>query len=366
MVVCLGGKTRACCLWFVIALGISARAMAQLPSPAPEIAVGIARADSYPAHDATFPGGVRGIPDVVYWTPVGYRPLTLDLYLPPVSMERPAAGFPLVLYIHGGGWMGNDSRHNGAFVDFPSVLASLSARGYVVASVNYRLSSEAKFPAQIEDVKASIRWLRLNASKYGIDPARVMTWGVSAGGHLAGLAAVSGDVPALEPRAKLYMPAAKDDPITSDDLSDIVQGSVAWYGIFDMATIAEQARQDHAASRDVPDAAEWQLLGCFGNTKANEKQIAAASPVTYVNAKSPPMLLIVGTEDTTVPYHQTLEMADKLKSAGVKHQLMVLPGVNHSFLGKTPQQTRDAVLKALAATFQFIDQTIGNAAGTKH
>lgn len=73
------------------------------------------------------------------------------------------------------------------------------------------------------------------------------------------------------------------------------------------------------------------------------------------------MLLIVGTDDTTVPYHQTLEMAERLKSAGVKHELIVLPGVNHSFIGKTPEQTRDANLKALAATFQFIDQTIGNA-----
>lgn len=117
-------------------------------------------------------------------------------------------------------------------------------------------------------------------------------------------------------------------------------------------------------SRDVPEAPEWQLLGCFAN-ECKPKQIAAASPVTYVDRKDPPMLLIVGTEDTTLPHQQTLEMAQKLNSAGVKHELIVLPDVNHSFIGKTPEQTRDANLKALAATFKFIDQTIGNAQSAK-
>ncbi len=78
------------------------------------------------------------------------------------------------------------------------------------------------------------------------------------------------------------------------------------------------------------------------------------------------MLLIVGTEDTLVPCHQTMEMAEKLKSADVKHELIVLPGVNHSFIGKTPEQTRDANLMALEATFRFIDETIGNASRTNH
>ncbi len=184
----------------------------------------------------------------------------------------------------------------------------------------------------------------------------------AAGGHLSGLAAVSCNAAVLEPKqtVRSYAPGTKDDPITSSKVSDCVQGGVTWYGVFDMATIADQSRQDKAMSRDVPDAPEGQLLGCFGN-KCKQEQIAAASPVTYVDRNDPPMLLIVGTEDTMVPYHQTLEMAEKLKAAGVKHELIVLPGINHSFIGKTPDQTRDANLKALAATFQFIDRTIGSA-----
>jgi hypothetical protein len=112
-------------------------------------------------------------------------------------IHHPPVGFPLVLCIHGGGWMGGDSHRNGPFVDFPGVLASLSARGYVVASIEYRLSSEAQFHAQAQDVKAAIGFFRLNALKYGIDPARAAAWGLSAGGHLAGLDPVS--CKALEP-----------------------------------------------------------------------------------------------------------------------------------------------------------------------
>jgi acetyl esterase/lipase len=144
------------------------------------------------------------------------------------------------------------------------------------------------------------------------------------------------------------------------ELSDCVQGAVSWYGIFDFATIGAQAQQDKAMSREDPQAAEWQLLGCFGNSKCDSGRIAAASPVTYVDRNAPPMLLIVGSEDKLVPYQQTLEMADKLKAAGTQPELIVLPGMNHSFIGKTPVQTRDANLRALEATFRFIDKTMKN------
>jgi len=351
----------------LMVFGLSAIGTAQLPASAPEIDAIKARVDHYSATPVNLHNGVTALPGLTYWEPVGYRRLTLDLYLPPSSVPRPSDGFPLVVYIHGGGWIQGNSHRLNPFVDFPGVLASLSARGYVVASIEYRLSSEAKFPAQAQDVKAAIRWLRINASKYGIDPTRAVTWGVSAGGHLSGLAAVSCHVQAFAPEeAKSFVADTKPDPIVSSNVSDCVQGAVAWYGVFDMETIAEQAKQDKAMSRDVPDVPEWQLLGCFGNQKCSPGQIAEASPVSFVNRVSSPMLLIVGTEDRTVPYHQTLEMAEKLKSVGVKHELIVLPGVRHGLIGTTPEQTRDANLKALDATFRFIDETIGNASRTNH
>ena len=112
-------------------------------------------------------------------------------------------------------------------------------------------------------------------------------------------------------------------------------------------------------SRDDAGAPEWRLLGCFSRA-CTPTQLAAASPVSYVDRNDPPVLLIVGGEDTTVPTKQTLEMAETLTAAGVKHDLIVLPGVNHSFIGGTAQATRDANLKALAATFEFIDRHIGD------
>jgi len=86
------------------------------------------RENRYPAHDVTFPNGVKGIPGVVFWNPIGYRPITLDLYVPPASAERPATGFSLVIQTHGGGWMFGDTYHSEPFVDFPGVLASLAAK----------------------------------------------------------------------------------------------------------------------------------------------------------------------------------------------------------------------------------------------
>jgi acetyl esterase/lipase len=335
-------------------------AMAQVPPPLPDVANHLDLPDRYPSDEITFANGVRGVPGVVYAEPIGYRQLTLDLYLPAKSAERPSTGFPLVVYVHGGAWLSGNSRRLRPFANFPGVLASLSSKGYVVASVEYRLSSEAKFPAQIQDVKAAIRWLRSNSATYDVDPARVITWGVSSGAHLAALAAVSCNVLSLEPAKPRgnYSPDAAS-AATLAPASDCVQGSVAWYGVFDMSTIASQAIKRKAMSREEPDAPEWQLLGCFANA-CKPEQMAAASPVTYVNAKSPPMLLIVGNDDRLVPYDQSLEMAETLKAANVQHQLIVLTGEDHSFMGKTSDQTRDANIRALQATFAFIDRIVGS------
>lgn len=331
-----------------IALAVSPPVLAaDVFSVPPEIG-GSVRGDGYPIQDVTFPNGVRGKPGLVYEEPAGYRALTLDLYLPPRALPRPAKGFPLIVYIHGGAFLVGDLRRNDPFVDFPAVLASLSARGYAVASVSYRLSGEATFPAAIQDVKAAIRWLRARAPRYDIDAGRVMTWGASAGGNLAGLAAVSCRAPRLEP------------PSTDGRVSDCVQGSVAWYGVFDIATLPAQSRQENGSWRDVPDAPEYRMLGCYAES-CRGGQVAAASAVSYVTAKSPPMLLIVGAEDKTVPYHQTLEMANRLKANGVPYELIVIPDVDHGFIGKTADKTREANLQALEATFRFIDKVMNRA-----
>jgi len=316
----------------------------------PEVAAAPVTESRYPLSEVAFADGVTGRPGVSYATLAGFRPLMLDLYLPPGSAERGAAGFPLVIYVHGGGGTEGDARRNGAFADFPGVLASLAARGFVVASIDYRLSGEAQFPAPIQDVKAAVRWLRGRAADFAIDPGRVAVWGASAGGHLA----------ALEPgRTKPATPDAKPDGVSAvpdpAPVSDCVQAAVSWYGVFDIATIAAQARRDDTLSRDKPDAPEWRLLGCFADA-CKDGRISSASPATYIDARDPPMLLVVGTGDRIVPHQQSLDMAEKLKLAGVAHELLALPDVDHGLIGRTPDETRDAHLKALASTFAFFDR----------
>ena len=337
-------------------------AISALSAPAPQIVASPSLVGYPPAATVVLPNGVTSLASFVYSSPTGYRPLTLDLYLPPRSLPKPAAGFPLIVFIHGGGWLGGDARHCGPFVDFPDVLAKLAARGYVVASVTYRLSGEAAFPAPIQDVKTAIRWLRSRADAYAIDPARAATWGVSAGGHLAALAAVSGDVAALEPPQRESNAPALDGAANiqiTAGVSDQVQGAAIWYGVYDFASLDAQAREAGLpASQYGPGAAQWRMLGC-PTGDCQEAQVAAASPVTYVNASTPPFLLMAGDKDTTVPYQQTLEMADKLKAVGVATELTIFPNLNHSFVGETLEQTRATNLQALAATFAFFDKVLG-------
>jgi len=330
--------------------------------PRPEIAGRNVQLDAFPQAQATFANGVRVLPEVRYAAPDGFRPLTLDIYLPPATLARPPTGFPAILYIHGGGWINGDSHISGPIVDFPGLLAGMAARGYVVTSVNYRLSGEAKWPAQAQDIKAAIRFLRRHAAQYGADPSRLAAWGVSAGGHLSAIAdATCGAAPLQPPRSGASGGRDGDDADTT--ISDCVQAAVAWYGIFDVASEADQARRAGAMSRDAPGAPEWLLLGCF-KEKCPPGLIQSASPVAYVNPDTPPMLLLTGDRDRTVPFEQTLEMDAALTKAGVKHETHVYSGADHSLLGPTLEATRQANQDAIERTIRFIDATIGTPRGS--
>jgi len=347
------------------ALGGSACLDAQMPGQA-AVSEHVVPEDRYPERHVDFPGGVVGTPDLVYATLPGFRPLHLDLYQPPRGVG--SAAHPFVVYIHGGGWMTGHTRQSGAFSNWPEVLASLAARGYVVASVEYRLTGEARFPAAQQDVKAAIRWLRAHAGTYGIDKSRGLIWGASAGGQLAALTATSCGVAELEP---LAVPAATGEPpgrsspdgapgkpVASGALeSDCVQAAVTWYGVFDFSTLAAQRGSAGAAAPGGGDSADVRYLGCKISA-CSPGVIAAASPVTYIKHDSPPMLLVHGLVDETVPVQQSQEMYDKLLAAGVAVQLFLIPDVGHSFIGKTPQATRDASRAGLARVFQFIDATL--------
>ncbi len=327
-------------------VALSAAAAGSAAPAAPKIDASPFLGDHYPARRLHFAGGVTGFADVTYETVPGFRPLTLDVYVGP---HVKGAAMPLVLYIHGGGWFAGHSRQSGAFDDWPGVLASLAARGYTVASLNYRLSGEAPFPAAIQDVKASIRFLRAHAAEYAIDPAKALVWGGSAGGHLAALAATTCGVKELEPA-----PAAPETPasVALARESDCVQGAVTWYGVFDLPTM----RAAHAAVGATPPTIA-KFLGC-GGAPCPAQVLEAASAQHYIKPDLPPFLLIHGGSDRTVDPNQSVHFKDAMTAAGAHAELMMIPGVDHSFVGTTPDATRDASLQALERTIAFIDATL--------
>ncbi|QOV93227.1 alpha/beta hydrolase [Novosphingobium sp. ES2-1] len=290
-------------------------------------------ADKFPQVAVAFPGGVKAWRDVTYQVNPGYRPQIVDIYVPAGKGPH-----PLVLYIHGGGWMGGHTRQSGAFDNFPKMLAAFAAEGFTVASVEYRLSGEATFPAQAKDIFAALRFLRQNAAQYHIDPSRVGVFGGSAGGQLAaltGLACTDGKIDATL------------DPASAND--GCVQATAAWYGIHDFATMPRITQKD---------SAEQRLLGCKDSTCTPEA-IRAASPISYVDVKDAPVLLLHGVDDKVVPVGQSQQLEAALKAAGVPVSATYYPGIDHSFMGATPDDTRRTSLKAMNATFDFFHDKLG-------
>lgn len=313
-------------------------AAAQSPVDA-EISEKSAREDVFPQAEVAFPGDVVAWPQVEISNLDGYRPVRMDIYAPrDRSKARPA-----VLWVHGGGWSRGDARTSGAYKNWPAVLASLAARGFVVASLDYRLSGEAKFPAQIQDVKAAIRHLRKQGDALGIDTSRVYLWGGSAGGHLASLAAVTCGVGEYDPRpstgrlSRSQINALKGSKAPPVD--DCVQGAALWYGVFDL---------EHVPSVNVAG-----LLGCNPTTCRDVAR--AASPLYRIGKNLPPMLLIHGTKDETVDVSQSKAMTAALRGAGAKAELLLIPDVDHGLTGSTPDVTREANLLALRRTFTFFE-----------
>jgi acetyl esterase/lipase len=234
--------------------------------------------------------------------------LTLDLYCP----EKVSGPLPVIVWLHGGGWSrGRKER-------CPAV--SLVPDGYAVASIDYRLTGVAPFPAQIEDCKAAIRWLRANASKYNLDPDRIGVWGFSAGGHLAALLGTSGGVRELEG--------------TGDNISysSRVQAVCVVSGPGNLLEQYRDATGPSAAEMNpkVKPALEA-LIG--GSPEQNKEKALAASPITYVSKDDPPFLIIQGEKDITVPVSVTQSFFAALKAAGVDATLEIATGRGHGVGG---------------------------------
>ena len=207
--------------------------------------------------------------------------------------------FPLVIWVHGGGWEGGSKESN-------PVVAVLLDKGYAIAGVNYRLSKHAVFPAQIHDCKAAVRYLRANAAKYNLDPDRIGVWGASAGGHLVALLGTSCEVSELEGEVGIKTGTSR------------VQAVCDWFGPTDLLKLSPPQAKENAVTR---------LLG--GAPAAKKALAMSADPITHITRDDPPFLIIHGTNDRLVPLSQSELLHAALKKANVETELVVLDGAGH-------------------------------------
>jgi acetyl esterase/lipase len=267
--------------------------------------VGLCLVPSGPAmRPFRMPDGVKILRDIEY-ARVGDKSLLLDIYMP----EKTTGPLPLIVWIHGGAWQVGSK--NGC----PAVR--LVPQGYIAASLNYRLSQEAPFPAQIEDCKGAIRFLRASAAKYSIDPNRIGVWGGSAGGHLVALLGTTGDIKELEGNVGGNL-----------DQSSRVQAVVDFFGPANLGKMLN--RFGPAASADA-NGPVIRLLG--PDLKSAREMAPKASPVTYARKENAPFLIVHGDKDLAVPISQSETLRDALKAAGVDVEMHVLKGAGHGFQG---------------------------------
>jgi acetyl esterase/lipase len=216
----------------------------------------------------------------------------LDLYLPGTGTN-----WPLIVWIHGGGWTGGSKEK-------PPGLGFLR-HGFALASINYRLSQDAIFPAQLIDCKAAIRWLRAHATENGIDPSRIGVWGASAGGHLVALLGTTGDVKEFDTGETL-------------GVSSRVEAVCDWFGPTDFTV---------SPKPDATESVEARLIG--GPISQNVEKAQNANPIHYITKDDPPFLILHGDKDPVVPLQQSQLLADALKKAGVDVTFYVVPGGEH-------------------------------------
>jgi acetyl esterase/lipase len=254
---------------------------------------------------------LRKLADIPYATVAG-RDLLLDLYLP-----EGAASPPLIVYVHGGAW------RSGSKNSMP--LGGLVAGGFAVASVDYRLSPEARFPAQIHDIKAAIRFLRAEHETYGFDASRLAIAGSSAGAHLAALVGMTGGDAGLEGAVGEHL-----------DQSCEVQAIVSYFGAGNLLTILEQSTP-HGLSVRAP---ALQLL--LGGLPEELPEVArVASPVFHVDPTDPPLLLLHGDQDPQMPVSQSLELLGAYEELGLPVELEIVHGAAHGGkLFHDPERTR--------------------------
>ncbi len=283
-------------------------------------------------HPEKLRDGGRFYREVPYATPWGFRPLMLNL-----SVPKGKGPHPVIVFIHGGAWgIGHPAITNPVYrkMDF---LNRFHKAGFAVARISYRFSHEAKFPTQLHDCKAAIRYLRKHAEHLEIDTKRFASFGDSAGGHLAALVGLTGNNKKLEGKVGVT------------EGSSAVQCVVNWFGPTEFLTMSKQKRKLHKrGNSDAADSPESILIG--GALQRNKAKARAASPITYAHKSAPPMLLQYGDKDRLVPYEQGEALYEALKAKGCKVTLQRVAGADHCFWGVDASPIVDDAIAFLKKT----------------
>jgi len=253
---------------------------------------------------------------------------TLDLYIPHVPATRL---LPVAMYVHGGGMTaGAKSDLNPVFLD------ALASAGYAVASVNYRLAPQFKFPAQIEDVKCAIRYLRAKAPRYGLNGSQIVAFGTSVGGQLVALAALTGPHSAF----------------------DVGEYATEPSNLLAVADIFGPANLTEGASGFSPS----DIQQVFG--KGDHRALALASPTDFVAPNAPPMLLVQGVEDAKVLKSQSIELYEDLRGEGDQAQLVLVRNMGHMFVQVGPKPLDPSLRQIAQDVVSFFGRYINGAGGT--
>jgi acetyl esterase/lipase len=311
----------------------------------------------YPAHvEATF--------DLTYAAVTGARPLLLDIYRVLNAGPKPA-----IVFVHGGSYVGGNPRDDRSpvFGEDDGFMAYVASRGYVVVPVRYRLADEAKWPAQLEDVKAAIRWVRANAEQYGVDAQHIGVWGESAGGHIAAMVGSTCGVQEFERQENNGIYGNNPPPTVQDKAasqSSCVQAAVVWSGTTDFSQLDAQKESFTRLVHNSPTSSQSRVLGCSLGSTCDTATVQKASALNYVaqgGAANTAFLLQAGAHDEATPWQQSQILYDALRAKGITAQIDLIPGANHYFIGAT----RDQAKEILDTFFKFLDNNLSKPANKK-
>lgn len=303
-----------------------------LTLPQPDLAMvrRMGRAELFTAPPQDLLPGATSHLNVPFALVPGYRMLRLDLHLP----RDATSPVPVVVYASGGAWL-LVMKHHGPWTFLP-------ARGYAVAVVEYRVSGEAQYPAPLHDLKGAVRWLRANASAYGLDPDRIAAWGSSAGAYLLSMLAVTNGRPDFE-----------GDVGGNLEHSSSVRCVIDHYGASDLAAMAEDTNAIPGVMESFGTATspETKLLGFRPQDRPEEA--ARANPITFVSGDTVPFLIMHGDADTRLGIGQSHRLHRALEGAAVDATLHVIPGANHA----GPEFDTD---EAHSIAVNFLDRTLND------